>query len=163
MINRSVPAAVLAVLAAAFACPAPAGAGARAIPSVLSAPASQQTDPAVHPERGHAGTKFVLELTARQRLGVSGGLRADYRVTFARRGGGCAGAFTIGSASSGARLHERLAAPSRAGWCRGHYTGTVILERGPSCSPTTTSGPPVACPAFLLAPVTVGQFSFTVV
>jgi hypothetical protein len=172
MTTRLLPttaAVALAALASALTCwPAPASGAAgrlavRSIPNALTAPASQQTDPVVHPQRGHPRTKFVLELTARQRLGANSGLRADYRVTVTRRGGGCAQAFTIDSATAGARLHERLLAPGSSGWCRGHYSGLVILERAPSCAPPAPNGPPVACPDFLLAPVTVGKFAFTVV
>jgi hypothetical protein len=153
-------------ITAAFACWLPgtaAPAAVRAIPSSLSGTATQQTNPLVHPDRGGPRTKFSLYLTARQRLGLNGGLRSDYRVTLNAAGGGCADAFTIDGGAAGARLHEGLHAPRAAGWCRGRYTGVVILDRAPSCAPAGPGAPPVACPDFLPAPVTVGHFHFTVV
>lgn len=122
---------------------------------------SQQTRPTVSPLRGGRSTRFVLHLTTRQRLGVSGGLRSDYRVTVSRSDGSCAVAFTIARAAAGARLHEVLHAASRAGWCRGRYKGVVSLDRAPSCMPLP-NGQAIACPQFVLAPVGVGRFSFTV-
>jgi hypothetical protein len=169
--TRSIPAVLAFALASAL-WPAAAGAGnhlpaptaglpARALAIGPTAPASEQTHPKVRPARGHPATRFVLELTARQRLGATTGSSADYRVTVSRAGGGCGDALEISSAAAGAHLRRTLRPPSSAGWCRGRYAGSVILDRAPSCAPQA-NGRPVACPDFMLAPVVVGRFGFTV-
>jgi hypothetical protein len=178
MTTRNVSAAALIALLAVCGWPAAAGAvgyrasasqvaGARGttravVVTPFAGPSAAQTGAVVRPARGGRHTKFVLELTARQTLGRGGDARADYRVTLSGPDGACSDEFTIASATAGAHLREALHAPTRAGWCRGRYTGVVILDRGPSCPPLQSAAQPVACPDYVIAPVTVGRFGFTV-
>ena len=50
----------------------------------------------------------------------------------------------------------------RHGWCRGRYTVTVFLQRGPYCPTPKDGQPPQPCPMFASQDLDVGQAGFTV-
>ena len=112
-------------------------------------PVGQRT-PVVVSFRQSVNTTRSSPLVAVERLQVSGPVRH-----------GCisGGAMTVPPLVVGARVKLTLR-PSRFGshWCLGTYQGTLTVSMMPRCT-----GPPLrACPQFVVAPRTVGRFSFRV-
>jgi hypothetical protein len=142
-----------------------------ALPLVASAysppkaPASQQTHPRVHPSRGGRHTTFVVTLTAGDDLGVRGVLQTDYRLVVSSHAhSGCVSAFdaSIISGRKRQRLTLDVARGAGPGWCRGRYSGVVLLERGPYCPKPAPGQPPQPCPEFASQALDVGRFGFRV-
>ena len=132
-----------------------------------SGTAAEQTHPAVLPHTGHALTRFTARLTLADAPGHSGVLATDYRLAlsiarkhFARR---CLppAPSNIDSGSAGQVVRIRLDAPA-GGWCTGHYTLTVFLQRGPYCPKPAAGQPPTPCPEFATRELDVGQANFVV-
>jgi hypothetical protein len=94
-------------------------------------------------------TTSSSSLEATERLDVQGPMRA-----------GCVGRddLTVGQAQVGAQVQVTLRPGPQRHWCLGLYHGTLTVSEMPRCS-----GPPVrACPQFVIAPRTVGHFTFSV-
>jgi hypothetical protein len=63
----------------------------------------------------------------------------------------------VGAAEAGSQVQVTLRPGVHHHWCLGFYRGTLTVSMMPRC------GPPVrVCPQFVIAPRTVGHFTFSV-
>ena len=134
--------------------------------ALLAAPAGQRTHPHVRPSTGGRHTAYRLAFTLRSAPGHSGVLATDYRIDVApvrhvplRCVPPQPASVQSGAAGSIDRIV--LTGPP-GGWCRGRYTVTVFLERGPYCPPPAAYGPPVPCPEFATQELDTGTARFRV-
>jgi hypothetical protein len=120
----------------------------------------QQTAPSVIPATGGGTTPFVLTLTARTRLGVTGDSSRLYRIVLQGPEHRCNAFTQILAGRRGARLRTVLQPPIQFGWCPGTHDGTVVLDTTTHCLPPTPGRPP--CRLHPPRDVAVGHFRFTV-
>jgi PASTA domain len=134
-------------------------------PPTASAAESESTDPHVRPAYGEAETVFNLTFTLRETPGHEGILATDYSVAVAplRPDASCMPPqpAPIESGAAGETAQISLTPPA-GGWCRGTYSVTVFLQRGPYCPPPQEGGLPVPCPEFALQDLETGGSGFTV-
>jgi hypothetical protein len=126
--------------------------------------AGQQTHPVVHPRhptrRSHVSVQFALS----DAPGHQGVAESDYRIQVDRPADSrpaCAGAAPakVTRGAQGDRVTVALDAP-RSGWCRGRYTVTIFLQRGPYCPAPRDRQPPQPCPEFATRELQVWHRSF---
>lgn len=129
------------------------------------APAHEQTHPTVRPRSGGHNAGFTLTFTAGDDIGVHGVVKTDYRVSVSSHGhSGCVSGFeaSVAHASKGQRLSVRMSQRPGPGWCRGRYSGVILLERGPYCPKPAPGQPPQPCPEFASQALDAGRFAFRV-
>lgn len=131
----------------------------------LLAPAAQRTHPHVRPRTGGPATAFMLSFTPRSTPGHTGLFATDYRIgvySVRRAPIRCQPPEPANIVTGTAGQIERvtLSGPS-SGWCRGRYTATVYLERGPYCPPPVY-GMPTPCPEFATQELDTGAAHFSV-
>lgn len=143
------------------------GAGAAAATGSLTGTAGQQTHPYVRPRAGGPHAHFFLHLTLALAPGHAGVVANDYqlqvKVPPARPRARCSppAPADIDSGMAHQSIRIGLTAPA-AGWCRGQYTVTVFLQRGPYCPKPAPGQPPAPCPEFATQELGVGSTHFTV-
>lgn len=128
--------------------------------------AEQQTHPAVHPRRPTRRSHVSVQLTLSNAPGHQGVVESDYRIQVDQPPGSrvaCAAAApaNVTGGTQGDRVTVPLPAP-RYGWCRGKYTVTVFLQRGPYCPAPQNGQPPQPCPEFASQDLQVGRSTFLV-
>lgn len=126
----------------------------------------QQTHPVVHPRRPTRRTRVSVRFTLSDAPGHEGVVESDYRVQVDQPAGSraacAAGAPTdVTSGTQGDKVTVPLP-PPRHGWCRGRYTVTVFLQRGPYCPAPQDGQPPQPCPEFASQDLQVGRARFSV-
>jgi hypothetical protein len=155
----------MALIVTAAASAAASGATERGAGARVTVPAGERVHPRVTPPVSGVRSRFALTFTARTNLGHVGVFMADYRIAVSpprpsRPSCGAALPAAVTTGSKGAREHLMLPRPP-GGWCRGRYTVTVFLERGPYCQ-QPANGPPSPCPEFATQELPVGSTDFTV-
>ncbi|HWF51748.1 MAG TPA: hypothetical protein VG294_14005 [Solirubrobacteraceae bacterium] len=143
------------------------GAGGAAATGPFTGTAGQQTHPYVSPRAGGPHAHFYLHLTLAVAPGHAGVVATDYQLQVkvppaqpvARCSPRAPAIIDTGIAHQSIRIG--LIAPA-AGWCRGRYTVTVFLQRGPYCPKPAPGQPPAACPEFATQELGVGSTHFTV-
>lgn len=138
--------------------PAPSG------PPVGSA--QQQTHPVVRPRHGMRRSHFRLQFVLSDAPGHQGVTESEYRIAVDQPPRSRAACLAVSpaditSGAQGASVTVALRAP-RYGWCRGVYTATVFLQRGPYCPPPQDGQPPQPCPEFATQDLQVGISRFTI-
>jgi hypothetical protein len=132
----------------------------------LLAPAAQRTHPHVRPRSGGPATAFDLTFTPRSTPGHTGLFATDYRIGVSpvrHLSVPCQPPEPASIVTGGSGQIERVTLSGPAGgWCRGRYTATVYLERGPYCPPPAAYGMPVPCPEFATQELDTGTARFTV-
>ena len=129
---------------------------------VLAAAASASaagTNVRVSPESGGVEKTFMVGFTAPWKAQVTPYGYSTYTVEALRPAGdGCtrSASAKVYSAPRGARVRVRLR-PEGANWCRGRFSGKVVLSDGPICPP-----PRMYCSARPSSVRTIGRFSFIV-
>ena len=113
----------------------------------------------VNPASGAPTTHFTVSFTAAQKTGIVGNTADSYRVTAsATPHAGCqASVDTVApSTHAGATVRVTLSPRAHTHWCTGTFHGEVWNAVFPRC--------PVgqACPAVVIPPLKVGNFSFRV-
>lgn len=112
------------------------------------------------PSLGKPTAGFVLSFRAPARTGSFGALRSHYQVSASGpKGTGCTSSVSI--ALRPTRRHGRVRVTlrpkgHRGVWCVGRFRGRVAELQTTLCQPTRV------CPDILIAPRTIGRFSFRV-
>ena len=123
------------------------------------------TRPQVRPAYGQTDTVFTLIFTLRESPGHEGIMATDYRIQIAppQAGASCVPPQppVIQSGTAG-ELEEVRLTPLAGGWCRGTYSVTVFLQRGPYCPPPQEGAQTVPCPEFAPQDLETGWTGFTV-
>lgn len=123
------------------------------------APASEQTHPRITPASGTTTTTFTLRITAHHRLGLTTPVRYAYEILMRGPHPRCSTFTELTIARSGARVPVSLRPPIGLGWCRGTFSGEVLLQTSPSCGPTTGSAN-TRCTTFAPRLADAGRFEF---
>jgi hypothetical protein len=121
---------------------------------------AQQTAPTVTPRTGGGTTPFVVTLTARADLGISGSANRIYRILLQGPQPRCRAFTEITTGRRGARIRTELQPPIQFGWCPGTHDGTVVLVTTTNCLPPKPGRPP--CRLHPPRNRDVGRFRFTV-
>jgi hypothetical protein len=126
----------------------------------------QQTHPATQPRRPTRRSHITVRFTLSDAPGHQGVVESNYRIEVDQPAGSraaCAAAAPadVASGKQGDRVTVPLP-PPRYGWCRGTYSATVVLQRGPYCPAPQDGQPPQPCPEFASRDVQVGRSTFLV-
>lgn len=117
----------------------------------------------VSPASGKPKTRFVVRFRAPSATGRFGLIHSHYQLSADGTGAaGCTSSVSVavGPTRRGQRMRVTLR-PSGAGrvWCAGTFRGRVQQIMTATCGPPLSS---IACPEIVIAPVTIGRFSFRV-
>lgn len=112
------------------------------------------------PGLGKPRTDFVLRFRAPVKTGTFSSVRAHYQV-YAKgpRSAGCVSSVSIALRPTRRHAHVRVTLKPRGHvgvWCAGRFQGRVAEIQTTVCQPTR------ACPDIVIAPRTIGRFSFRV-
>jgi hypothetical protein len=129
-------------------------------PAALAPAALASTRMSLKPGLGKPTTGFVLSFRAPARTGSFGALRSHYQVyASGPKGTGCTSSVSIALRQTRRGAHVRITLRPkghRGVWCVGRFRGRVAELETTLCQPTR------ACPDIVIAPRTVGRFSFRV-
>jgi hypothetical protein len=129
-------------------------------PAALASAALASTRMSLKPGLGKPTTAFVLSFRAPVKTGSFGAVRTHYQVyASGPKGTGCVASVSIALRPTRRHAHVRVTLrPKRHGgvWCVGRFRGRVAELETTVCQPT------LACPDFVIAPRTIGRFSFRV-
>jgi hypothetical protein len=137
----------------------PGGAG-----SIAGGSPAGPTRPEIRPQRGFPSTVFIVRLTSRVRLGASGFVGSEYRLSSTGPSAPACdreATSTIVRGTADQRLRVVLR-PGPMGWCRGYWRGVVLLERGPACTKGPGGVQSRRCPEFASQLIEVGRFTWRV-
>jgi hypothetical protein len=115
----------------------------------------------VSPSSGKPTTKFVVRFRAPSATGASLHRRYELYVS-GTRGRRCTASVSmaIGATSVGSRMRLTLKPNGRGGaWCAGKFHGRIVEYISTVCQPLKTA---IICPQIVIAPQTIGRFSFSV-
>ena len=129
--------------------------------SALASTAAAAVRVYVSPTSGGPTTKFVVHFRAPSATGSA--LHRRYELyASGPRGSRCTSsvARAIGSTGIGSRVRVTLTPGGRGGtWCAGKFRGRIVEYISSVCEPMKTA---IICPEIVIAPQTIGRFSFSV-
>jgi hypothetical protein len=115
----------------------------------------------VSPSSGKPTTKFVVRFRTPATPGV--GLHHRYELyANGARGSRCTSSVSIaiGAIAAGSPVRLTLKPAHRSGtWCADKFNGRIVEYLSPICQPLKTA---IICPDIVIAPQTIGRFSFSV-
>ena len=115
----------------------------------------------VSPSSGKPTTKFVVRFRTPATPGV--GLHHRYELyASGARGSRCTSSVSmaIGAIAAGSPVRLTLKPAHRSGtWCADKFNGRIVEYLSPICQPLKTA---IICPDIVIAPQTIGRFSFSV-
>lgn len=115
----------------------------------------------VSPTSGKPTTRFVVRFRAPSATGSSLHRRYELYASGAR-GKRCTSsiAIAIGATHVGSHVRKTLKPKGRGGtWCAGKFHGRIVEYISTVCQPLATA---IVCPEIMIAPQTIGRFSFSV-
>lgn len=131
-------------------------------PAAASAGLAPTTRVTVKPGSGTPQTRFAVSFRVPVATGTFGSLvRTDTVSVSGPRRPGCQSSVTrtLHPARKGKKVKLTLRpASGRGGWCAGRWRGTVVQSELIRCTPIGTQ----VCPQLVVAPRTIGRFSFRV-
>ena len=129
-------------------------------PAALASAALASTRMSLKPGLGKPTTGFVLSFRAPVKTGSFGAVRTHYQVyASGPKGTRCTASVSIVLRPTRRHAHVRVTLrPKRHGgvWCVGRFRGRVAELQTTLCQPTRV------CPDIVIAPRTIGRFSFRV-